>query len=45
MTGCGLGRKRPVHRPQTINRDVVKERGEPHLLVLPRRLARAIQVR
>ena len=30
----GLGRKRPIRRPEAIDVDVVQERGEPCLLVL-----------
>jgi hypothetical protein len=40
----GLGPKRPVRRPQAIDIDVMQERGEPHILVLPRQLAHAIQL-
>ena len=40
----GLGLQRPVGRPQAVDIDVVQERGEPHILVLPRHSAHAIQV-
>jgi hypothetical protein len=35
---------RPVRLPQTIDADVMKERGEPHIPVLPRHLAHTIQI-
>jgi len=35
---------RPIRLPQTIDADVVKERSEPHILVLPRHLAHTIQI-
>jgi hypothetical protein len=39
----GLGLKRPVRRPRTVDLDVVQERGEPCLLLLPCDSAHAIQ--
>src|SRR5450755_284995 len=35
---------RPIRLPQTLDADVVKQRGEPHIIVLPRRLAHTIQI-
>jgi hypothetical protein len=35
---------RPIRLPQTLDADVMKERGEPHIPVLPRRLAHTIQI-
>ena len=35
---------RPVRLPQTIDAHVMKERGEPHIPVLPRHLAHTIQI-
>jgi hypothetical protein len=41
----GRGRAdRPVRLPQSIDRDVMKKRGEPRLPVLPRQLAHTIQI-
>ncbi len=34
---------RPIRRPKTINVNVMQERGEPHILVLARHTAHAIQ--
>src|ERR671919_3047995 len=39
----GLRVQRPVGRPQTIDIDVVQQRGEPHIPVLPCDSAHAIQ--
>ena len=36
--------KREVRQPEAIDRDVMQERGEPHILVLPRQLAHTIQL-
>jgi hypothetical protein len=38
-----LGLQRPIRRPQAIDVNVVQERGEPHILVLLRHSAHAIQ--
>ena len=35
---------RPVRLPQTIDAHVMKERGEPHIPVLPRHLAHTLQI-
>lgn len=35
---------RPKRLPQTIDSHVMKKRGEPHILVLPRHLAHTIQI-
>ena len=40
----GLRADREVRRPQTIDINVMQERGEPHILVLPRHPAHAIQL-
>ena len=40
----GVRADRPIRLPQTIDADVMKERGEPHIPVLPRRLAHTIQI-
>ena len=40
----GVRTDRPIRHPQTIDADVVKERGEPHILVPPRHLAHTIQI-
>src|SRR4051812_34175750 len=40
----GLRADRPIRRPQAIDIDVVQERGEPHILVLPRRSAHDSQI-
>jgi len=40
----GVRADRPIRLPQTIDADVVKERGEPHITVLPRHLAHTIQI-
>jgi hypothetical protein len=40
----GAGADRPVRLPQAIDADVMKERGEPHILVLARHLAHTIQI-
>jgi len=40
----GIRADRPIRRPQAINVDVMQERGEPRVPVLPRHLAHAIQV-
>jgi hypothetical protein len=42
--GRGLRPKREVRRPQAIDRDVMQERGEPHLLIPARHPAHAIQI-
>ena len=42
-TRSGLRTDRPIRRPQTIDVNVTQERGEPHILVLPRHSAHAIQ--
>ena len=39
----GLRANRPIRRPETIDINVMQERGEPHILVLPRHLAHAVQ--
>ena len=39
----GLGLKRPIRRPQAINVNMVQKRGEPHVPVLLRYSAHAIQ--
>jgi hypothetical protein len=40
----GARADRPVRRAQTVDADVMKERGEPHILVPTRHLAHTIQV-
>jgi hypothetical protein len=40
----GVRTDRPIRLPQTIDADVMKERGEPHIPVLPRHLAHTIQI-
>ena len=40
----GVRADRPIRLPQTIDADVMKERGEPHIPVLPRHLAHTIQI-
>jgi hypothetical protein len=35
---------RPIRLPQTIDTHVMQKRGEPHILVLTRRLAHTIQI-
>jgi hypothetical protein len=35
---------RPIRLPQPIDAHVMKERSEPHILVLPRHLAHTIQI-
>jgi hypothetical protein len=35
---------RPIRAPQTVHGHVMQERGEPHIPVLPRRLAHTIQI-
>ena len=40
----GVRADRPVRLPQPIDADVMKERGEPHIPVLPRHLAHTIQI-
>ena len=40
----GLRPKREVRRPQTVDIDVMQERGEPHILVPTRQLAHATQL-
>ena len=40
----GLRPQREVRRPQAIDIDVMQERREPRILVLPRRSAHTIQV-
>jgi hypothetical protein len=40
----GARANRPVRRLQTLNGHVVQERGEPHILVLARHLAHAVQI-
>ena len=42
--GGGLRVQRPVSRPQALDIDVVKERGEPHILVLLCNSAHTIQI-
>src|SRR5438067_1279774 len=39
----GLGPKRPIRRPQTVDVNVVQERDEPRTPVLPRHSAHSIQ--
>jgi hypothetical protein len=39
----GLRADRPIRRTETIDVNVMQERGEPHILVLPRQPAHAIQ--
>jgi hypothetical protein len=38
-----LRANRPIRRPETIDIDVMQKRGEPHILVLARHLAHAVQ--
>ena len=40
----GVRADRPIRLPQTIDADVMKERSEPHIPVLPRHLAHTIQL-
>jgi len=40
----GLRPKHEVRRPQAIDINAMQERGEPHILVLPRQLAHATQL-
>ncbi|MGP8179881.1 MAG: hypothetical protein ACLP1E_03685 [Acidimicrobiales bacterium] len=40
----GLGLKRPIGRPQTLDVDVVQERGEPRILVRSCHSAHAAQL-
>ena len=40
----GVRTDRPIRLPQTIDRHVMKERGEPHVPVLPRHPAHTIQI-
>ena len=40
----GVRADRPIRLPQTIDADVMKERSEPHIPVLPRHLAHTIQI-
>jgi hypothetical protein len=40
----GARADRPIRLPQTIDADVMKERGEPHIPVLPRHPAHTIQI-
>ena len=40
----GLRADRPIRRPQAINVNMVQQRGEPRVLVLPCRLAHASQI-
>jgi hypothetical protein len=42
--GSRVRAKRPVRLPQTIDGHVVKERGEPRVPVVARRLAHAVQI-
>ena len=42
-TRRGLRADRPIRRPEPIDIDMMQERGEPHLLVLLRHLAHAVQ--
>jgi hypothetical protein len=42
-TRCGPRADRPIRRPETIDVNVMQERGEPHIPVLPRHPAHAIQ--
>jgi hypothetical protein len=42
--GGGVRADRPIRLPQPIDADVMKERGEPHIPVLPRHLAHTIQI-
>jgi hypothetical protein len=40
----GARADRPIRLPQTIDADVMKERGEPHIPVLARHTAHTIQI-
>jgi len=40
----GVRTNRPVRLPQTIDAHVMKERGEPHIPVLPRHQAHTLQI-
>jgi len=40
----GARADRPIRLPQTIDADVMKERGEPHIPVLARHSAHTIQI-
>ena len=42
--GGGVRADRPVRLPQPVDGHVMKERGEPHIPVLPRHLAHTIQI-
>jgi len=41
----GARTDRPIRLPQTIDSHVMKERGEPHIPVLPRHLAHTISTK